>query len=195
MIRGLADSGRIFKNEEYTQAAAKAADFVLAKMRDGEGRLLRTYGNGQAKLLAYLDDYAFFIDGLIALDRATGDPRWLKAAGELTDQQIKLFWDEKVGGFFYTSTLHEQLIARSKLPTDNVQPSGNSVSAANLIFLAKALGKPEYVGRAEKCIQAAAPILEEHPAAVPQLAVALARWLDVTRGDEKPAKGAKPAKK
>ena len=76
----------------------------------------RTYAAGQAKILAYLDDYAFLTDGLIALYQATGETRWLRAAGELTETEIALFGDEQVGGFFYTSTQHEPLIARSKLP-------------------------------------------------------------------------------
>ena len=91
-----------------------------------------------------------------------------------------------MGGLFFTSTLHEQLIARSKVPTDGVTPSGNSVSAANLIYLAAALDKPDYFARAEKCIQAASPILDQHPSAVPQLAVALASWLELrTNADPK----------
>jgi uncharacterized protein YyaL (SSP411 family) len=181
MIRALADAGRVFKNEQYTAAAARAADFILAKLHDSDGRLQRTYAAGQAKILAYLDDYAFLIDSLIALHQATGDARWLQTAGELTETEIALFWDDRVGGFFYTSTLHEPLIARSKLPTDTVMPSGNSVSAANLLYLATALARPEYIARAEKCMQAAGPMLEENPAAFPQLAVALARWLELKR--------------
>ncbi len=188
MIRGLADAGRIFKNERYTQAATKAADFVLDKMRDSEGRLLRTFAGGQAKLLAYLDDYAYFIDGLIALHQATADERWLKAAGEMNEKELALFWDDRIGGLFYTSTEHEQLIARSKMPTDGVTPSGNSVSAANLLYLANALDRPEYMERAKKCLQAAGPVLDEHPVAVPQLAVALAQWLDMQKPDSQAPK-------
>ncbi len=138
MIRGLADAGRIFKKQAYTQAAVRSADFVLGKMRDTNGHLLRNFAGGKANRLGYLDDYAYFVDGLIALDEATGDPRWLKLADELTADQIALFWDERAGGFFYTSTEHEQLIARSKLPIDGVTPSGNSVSVTNLLYLAKA---------------------------------------------------------
>ncbi|MBI3836493.1 MAG: thioredoxin domain-containing protein [Planctomycetia bacterium] len=181
MIRGLADASRIFESEQYIAAAAKAAEFVLNKMRDSDGRLLRTHALGKSKLPGYLDDYAFFIDGLIALHQATGHERWLAAAAELMQIELALFWDERLGGLFYTSTLHEPLIARSKLPTDGVTPSGNSVSAANLLYLATALDKPDYVARAEKCIQAATPILDEHPAAVPQLATALSTWLDLRR--------------
>jgi hypothetical protein len=178
MIRGLADAGRILENQEYTDAAAQAADFVLDKMRDPQGRLLRTYAGGTAKLPGYLDDYAYFVDGLIALHDATGDDRWLKLAAELTELQLALFWDEQLGGFFYTSTEHETLIARSKLPNDGVTPSGNTVSAANLLYLSQALDRPEYAERAELSLKSAAPVLEEYPAVVPQLAVGVSKWLD-----------------
>jgi uncharacterized protein YyaL (SSP411 family) len=193
-IRGLADAGRVFKNPRYVEAAARSADFVLLKMRDSEGRLQRAYAGGTAKVPAYLDDYSFFVDGLLALHRATGDARWLQAAGELTEAQLALFWDDRVGGLFHTSTLHEQLIARSKLSTDNVTPSGNSVAAANLLALASLLSKPEYVERCERCIRSASPILDEHPSAVPQLVVALAAWLDATQKGADKTKKAAPEK-
>jgi uncharacterized protein YyaL (SSP411 family) len=186
-IRGFADCGRVFKNERYVTAATRAADFVLKSMRDNEGRLLRVYAGSQAKTLGYLDDHAFLVDGLIALHQATGETRWLEAAGELTDRQLDLFWDERVGGFFYTSKLHEQLIARSKLAADNVTPSGNSVAAANLLYLAQALDKPDYQARAEKCVQAAAPILEENPAAAVELAVSVATLVEHARRSAQPA--------
>ena len=183
-IRGLADAGRIFNNDAYTAAAARAAQFVLANMRDPKGRLLRSHAGGEAKLLGYLDDYAYFIDGLIALDLATGDERWIETADELTALQIELFADQRVGGFFYTSTEHERLIARSKLPVDGVTPSGNSVSVTNLLYLAESLDRPQYIERAERCIKSAAPVLAERPAAVPQLAVGLSAWIDATRDDD-----------
>jgi uncharacterized protein len=194
MIRGLADAGRVFKNDAHNQAAARAADFVLTHMKDPQGRLLRSYAGGQAKVLAYLDDYAFLIDGLIALARATGDDRWLKAAGELTDRQLALFWDEQVGGFFYTSSEHEVLITRSKLPVDAATPSPAAVAATNLVYLAKALDKPEYLERAQKCLRSVSPILAENPEAVPQSGVALAAWLEATQA-AKPAAAAEPAAK
>jgi uncharacterized protein YyaL (SSP411 family) len=192
-IRGLAEAGRVFKNDAYTQAAVRAAEFVLANLRDAQGHLLRTYSAGQAKIPAYLDDYAFLADGLIALHQTTGERRWLDAAAQLTDEQLTLFWDDRAGGFYNTSTLHEALIARSKVATDTVTPSGNSVSTANLIYLAGALDKPEYLERAEKCVQSAAPLLEEHPAAVTQLAISVARLIELAPAPAK-APSAEPAK-
>jgi uncharacterized protein YyaL (SSP411 family) len=178
MIRGYADAGRIFKEPKHVDAAAKAADFVLAKLRTKDGRLLRTYTAGEAKLNAYLDDYALMVDGLIALHRATGNEKWLNAAEELTAKQIELFGDDKDGGFFFTSHDHEELFARAKNPIDNVIPSGNSVSVGNLLYLAEKLDKPEYRAKAEATIQSSAAYLESSPIAVPRLAIHVAEFLE-----------------
>ncbi|HEY2839544.1 MAG TPA: thioredoxin domain-containing protein [Pirellulales bacterium] len=172
MIRGLADAGRLLEEPRYTERAAKAADFVLVKLRTPAGRLLRTYTGGEAKLNAYLDDYAFLIDGLLALHEVTGERRWLTVADELMKTQLELFWDDEQGGFFFTSDDHEALIARSKDPVDSALPSGNGVSAQNLVALAAALDREEYLGRAERTVNAFAALLQDSPASAPRLALA-----------------------
>lgn len=173
MIAGLADAGRLLDQPRYVESAARAARFVLDTLRSEQGRLLRTYAGGQARLNAYLDDYAFLAAGLIALYEAGGERAWLEAAAELTELQIELFWDDAVGGFFYTSDDHETLIARSKDPTDSATPSANAVAAGNLVYLAQAVGRPEYLDRAERTIAAFASLFERVPAAMPQMALAL----------------------
>ncbi len=182
MIRGLADAGRVFENDAYKAAAARAADFVLKHARDGQGRLQRTYAAGQAKVLAYLDDYAYLADGLIALHQATGDERWLQSAGELTEAQLRLFWDDQVGGFFYTSSEHEVLIARSKLPVDGATPSAGAVAAGNLVYLAPRSTSPSISSAVRRCLRSSGPLLEENPEAVVQTAVALSAWLEAGGG-------------
>jgi hypothetical protein len=184
MIRGFADCGRLFEKPQYTQAAAKAAEFVLKTLRTADGRLLRTYAGGQAKLNAYLDDYTYLAEGLIALHQATGDEAWLRAADELTQQQIRWFWDEEGGGFFYTSSDHEELLARSKIPADSATPAGSSIAASNLVYLAKALKKPEYFARAEATIRDSAGMLTRSPTAMPRMAVSLAALFDARKGQE-----------
>ena len=178
MIRGFADAGRILRNEAYLLAASRAADFVLAELQTEDGRLERTYGQGKSALNAYLDDYAFLADGLIALHRATGDDKWLKVADALTAKQMELFWDEKNGGFYFTSGDHETLLARGRDPVDGVEPAGNSVSASNLVYLGKALDKPEYLDRAKQTIDSAAGLLQQSPGAAPRLCAAYQAWLD-----------------
>ena len=137
MIRGFADGGRILKEPKYIQTAAKAADFAMGNLVDRDGRLFRTYSQGEAKLNGYLIDYACLIDGLIALHRADANQKWLDAAKRLQQKQDELFWDEKTGGYFYTSKDHETLLVRSKRVYDNAMPAGNSVAATNLLYLAR----------------------------------------------------------
>jgi uncharacterized protein YyaL (SSP411 family) len=182
MIRGFADAGRLFGNDDYLAAARRAADAVLTHLRTPEGRLLHTFTAGEAKLNAYLDDYAFFIDGLLALHRATNEDKWLTAAGELADLQQKLFWDEQSGGFFFTSDDHEALLARPKDPIDSATPSGNSVSAGNLAYLAAALDKPEYLTEAERTVMAFARFANRSPAAMPRM---ITSWLAIQRAKDK----------
>jgi hypothetical protein len=178
MIRGMADAGRILQQPRYVEAAAAAAQFVLDKSRTPDGRLLRTYGDGKSKLNAYVDDYAFLVDGLIALHEATGQSSWIETADELTQKQLKLFWDERNGGFFFTSADHESLIARGKNPADAERPAGNSVTASNLIYLARVVQKPEYLSQAEKTIQSASNVFRQAPAAASRLGVAISELLE-----------------
>ena len=178
LIRGLADAGRIFEKPEYTQLASEAARFVLDHLRDDQARLLRTYSEGEAKLNAYIDDYAFVIDGLIALHQATGDEQWLKEAQTLMDRQIELFWDEEGGGFFFTTSDHEVLIARIKQQSDGAQPSGNSISALNLLYLADQLDNDTYRQHAKRTLESAASLMERIPAIAPQASVGIARMTD-----------------
>jgi uncharacterized protein YyaL (SSP411 family) len=173
MIGGLADAGRILKEPRYVAAAEKAAEFVLTKLRQEDGRLYRTYGGGQAKLNGYLNDYAFLADGLIRLHQASGEARWLDEAEALTRKQIELFADDAGSGFFFTSSDHEVLLARTKELADNALPAGNSVAATNLIFLAAQRKNPEYLSRARKTVAASAAVMQNSPGAAPWMAAAI----------------------
>ena len=143
-----------------------------------KGRLERTYRKGQAKLNAYLDDYAFLIEGLLAIYEATQDQKWLNASERLMDDQIRLFWDEKGDGFFFTAHHHEELIARIKQADDTVLPSGNSVSVRNLIRLASLTGQDKYRTYAEKTLKLFAPALKSRPRGMANMALALGEFLD-----------------
>ena len=177
MIRGLADAGRVLQDDRYVAAAQRAAEFVLAKLRTPTGRLLRTYGQGKAQLNAYLDDYAFLIDGLIGVYLASGEERWLQIADSLMQGQLAHFWDADNGGFFFTSDDHESLLARGKNPADSARPSGNSVSAQNLVFLGEQLGNSDYLAKAKATIQAVSGVLDGSPDVAPRMVLALAATL------------------
>jgi uncharacterized protein YyaL (SSP411 family) len=120
------------------------ASFLLEALVDGEGRLIRAYKDGQAKLKGYLEDYAFLIDGLLTLHEATFDGRWLEASISLAGAMVDLFWDEAQSGFYDTGRDHEALIVRPRNLLDNVIPSGGSGAADVLLRLAVLTGDQQY---------------------------------------------------
>ena len=177
MIRGLADAGRILDNQEYIDTATAAANFILNQSYV-EGRLKRTYTAGQARLNGYLDDYAFLIDGLLALHEATGEAKWLKQADELQKIQNELYWDEEAGGFFFTSADHESLLARAKNPNDGAVPAGNSVAMTNLMYLSQALDNEDYKAMVKKSLQGTSSLLSDFPTIAPRLLVPVKEFVD-----------------
>ncbi len=183
MIAGYAMAGRLLEEPKYTEAAAKAADFILKTMRTKDGRLLRTYGaapgqKAEAKLNAYLDDYAYVIDGLLELHEATGEKRWLDEAKALTDVMVKYHYDKDHGGFYYTSSDHEKLFARAKDQYDGAQPSGNSLASRDLVRLGQKTGDKAYQEMAEKTLKAFAGNLQNNPTGLPTMAEALSLFLE-----------------
>ena len=113
-------------------------------MRDAEGRLLRTWKDGEARLNAYLEDHAYLVEALLALYEATFEERWFEAARETAEAMIERFGDPERGGFFITPSDHEQLIARRKDVDDHPIPSGNSSAAYGLLRLAALTGERRY---------------------------------------------------
>jgi uncharacterized protein YyaL (SSP411 family) len=183
MIAAYADGYRVLKVEKYRQAAEKAAAFVLDTLRLPDGRLLRTYRAGQAKLGAYLDDYSFLAYGLLRLHAATGERRWLREARTIADRMIADFEDRDEGGFFFTATGHESLLARAKDPFDNALPSGNSVAILDLMALFRETGEEPYRDHARKALDAFSTSLAQVPAAMPITLLGLAQYLDSSSGE------------
>jgi uncharacterized protein YyaL (SSP411 family) len=152
MISALAKGAAVLDEQTYGDAAARAADFVLREMRS-DGRLLATHGKGRARLAAYSSDYAFFVDGLLALYEWDGNLCWLEAAEELLDTVIAHYWDESSGGFFFTADDHEELLVRSKTANDGAIPSANSVMLTNLERLAILLNRNDLREKAADIIR------------------------------------------
>jgi uncharacterized protein YyaL (SSP411 family) len=172
MIASLARGSRILDEPKYAAAAARAADFVL-KGLSKDGRLLRTYRKGEARLPGNLSDYAFFIEGLLNLYEATFERRWLDEALRLADASIPLFHDEQGGGFFFTASDAERLLARSKHPHDGAIPSGNSVHAMNLLRLAILFDRKDLRAKAESIFRAFAQAVSDTPGAYERLCCAV----------------------
>jgi uncharacterized protein YyaL (SSP411 family) len=143
-IAALADAETALRTGESVAAAAQAADFVLTRMRRGDGRLLRSWREGTAGGPAYLDDYALMADGCLALYEATFETRWFREARSLADDMVRLFEDQENGGFFLVGSDAEELVVRPKDLYDNAVPSGNSAAAGVLLRLARFTGEPAY---------------------------------------------------
>ena len=172
MIASLAKGARVLNEPKYAEAAARAAEFILTNLRR-DGRLLRTYCKGRARLTGYLNDYAFFTEGLINLYEATFDRKWLDEAVALTDTAIKYYYDEKDGAFFFIADDAEKLLVRSKQPHDGAIPSGNSVQAMNLLRLAVLFNRADYRKKAESIFRAFASQVEQSPSAFERLLCAV----------------------
>lgn len=174
MISAFARAGAAFNEPKYIEAAVKAAEFVQSRLRKPDGRLYRTCGaDAPAKLEAYLEDYAYTLEGLVDLYQASFDPRWLGTATELADLMIDHYGDPDKGGFYFTADDHEQLMARSKDHQDGSTPSGNAVAATALQRLAVLTGRTGYAEVAKRTIEAYGGLLADHPAAAGQMLLAL----------------------
>jgi uncharacterized protein YyaL (SSP411 family) len=173
MISALAEAGAVLGEPLYLDAARACAGFVMRSMRDDDGRLLRTFKDGRAHLNAYLEDHAYLVEALLTLYESTFEPRWFADARELADRMIERFADDERGGFFETSSDHEQLVARRKDLEDNPIPAGNSSAAYGLLRLAALTGEHGYVDRAEGVLRLLHELAPRHPQAFAHLLQAL----------------------
>jgi uncharacterized protein YyaL (SSP411 family) len=173
MIAALAEAGAVLERTDYLDAARSCAEFTLRELRDDQGRLLRTWKNGEAKLNAYLEDHAFLLEALLTLYEGTFEPRWFEEARTLADTMIERFADEERGGFFETSSDHEQLVARRKDLEDHPIPAGNSSAAYGLLRLAALTGEYDYEKRAVGVLRLLHTVVARHPQAFGHLLQAL----------------------
>ena len=173
MICALADAGAALQEPRYLDAGIRCAEFLLSHMRDGDGRLLRTYNHGHAKISGYLEDHAFLLEALVALFEASCDERWYAEALALADDMIERFADPERGGFFSTASDTEQLIARRKDLEDSPIPAGASSAAVGLLRLSQLSGNSDYEAHAVSVLRLLSDIAPRHPAAFAHLLQAL----------------------
>ncbi|MGZ8621804.1 MAG: thioredoxin domain-containing protein [Solirubrobacterales bacterium] len=181
MISALADAGGAMGRDDYIDAARGCARFILDELRDEQGRLLRTWKDGEGRLNAYLEDHAFLLEALLRLYEATLEVRWFDAARETAETMVERFADDERGGFFTTSHDHEHLIARRKDLGDHPIPSGNSSAALGLLRLSELTGERSYEDRAVGVLRLFVPAAVRHPGAFGHLLQALDFHLSPTR--------------
>jgi uncharacterized protein len=162
MISAYVEGYKATGKPEYLSSATRTAHFIQKELMKGD-RLLRTWGQGKARLNGYADDYAYFVQALLDLASVDSDPIWTKDAIALTDSMINHFSDQEKIGFYYTSDDHEELLTRPRANFDSSIPSATSVATFNLIRLAKLTDKKNYQQRAEKIINHYLPFFTKMP--------------------------------
>ena len=164
MITALSAGYSVLREKDYLERAERCADFLWREMWNRSG-LLRVYMDGKSKFAGCLEDYAYFLEGMIDLYEASFESVWVERAITVADRMIEEFWDEEGSGFFMTGKSHEKLVLRIKNPADEAIPSANAVAVRSLIHLGHLTGKEEYFTRAEKTVEAFQPAMEKSPEA------------------------------
>jgi uncharacterized protein YyaL (SSP411 family) len=167
--------------EELLAAAVACAEFVLRDLRDGQGRLLRTYNDGQAKIGAYLEDHAYLLEALLVLFETTCEERWFDEALALAEETIGRFSDPERGGFFSTAAEDQPLIARRKDLEDSPIPAGGSSAAMGLLRLSQLTGEERYERHAVSVLRLLAEIAPRHPSSFGHLLQVMHWYLSPAR--------------
>lgn len=166
MMKAYSDAYRVFDEPDFLKAAIANAEFTINHMAAG-AQLYRVYKDPAShkqtsNVPAFLDDYAFVIEGLISLYEATFDEQWLLQAHTFTDHVIAHFSDESSGMFFYTSNQGEHLIARKQEVFDNVMPSSNSAMANNLFKLGHFFDQQDYLAKSAQMLKNVLPFMKAY---------------------------------
>jgi len=176
MIKGMAHAARVLGRDDLLASARRAADFIHAALwRDG--LLLAVNKDALSKLNAYLDDYAFLLEGLVELMQAEFQLADLTWACELAEVLLAQFSDQEHGGFYFTAHDHETLIQRPKPLHDNATPCGNAVAARVLQRLGHLLGETRYLAASERALRLLYPSANQHPAGFATLLTVLQEYL------------------
>ncbi len=173
MAAALARAGQVFRDDAYVTAASRAVDFVWITMRSKDGRLMHRYRDGSVSVEGFLDDYVFLTWACLELFDATHDPDLLARAIDLQEETDRRFWDETLGGYFFTSDDAEELLVRQKEAYDGAMPSGNSVAMANLVRLGRLTGRTDFSERGTEVAEAFADQASRMPSAHTHLIAAL----------------------
>ena len=187
-IAGLATAGRLLAEPRWVAQAERAASFVLAELRPADGPLHHAWRGGATKVHAFLSDYAYLIDGLLALDEASSDPRWLAAARELQAEQEARLGDP--GGGYFAAAESADLLFRTQEIFDGATPAPNAVAARNLLALAARTGEAAYGERAHIMLRAYGPLLASQLEAARAMMTVVRR---IGRPSEEPAAAAATA--
>lgn len=165
MISAFAKAGRVLNDKRFISAAENAVGFINDKLKRNDGLLIHRYRDGEAKLTATIDDYAFNIWGLLELYESTFETKYLSQAIDLHEKAMKHYWDWVNGGFFFTPDFGESLLVRTKEIYDSAIPSGSSVMMNNLIKLGRLTSNQEYEKTADLLSKSFSENVKKNPQA------------------------------
>lgn len=172
MIASLAKASSIFDDPKFSEAAQSAIEFIYNQLFQ-DGKLLHRFRDGEAAILANVEDHAFLIWGLLEQYETTFDTNYLRKALYLNTYMINRFWDETNGGFYFTPDDGEELLYRKKEIYDGAVPSGNSVAMLNLLRLEQITGNSDYGRKAARISSVFSKEVKRMPSGFTQLMVAL----------------------
>jgi len=172
MLHAFAEAARVLGRDDYREIAVRNAEFLLRELRP-DGRLLRTWKDGRAKIDAFLEDHALLADALLAVYETTWDTRWVREAASLADAMIDRFWEPGEGVFYDTASDGEALVVRARDLYDNPMPSGNSAATLALLRLGSLVGEPRYGRIAAEALEGMGRLLTDLPSGFGHLLAAL----------------------
>jgi uncharacterized protein YyaL (SSP411 family) len=172
MLHAFAEAARVLEREDWREIAVRSAEFLTTALRR-DGRLLRTYKEGRAKIPAFLEDHALLVDALVAVYEATWDARWVREAKSLADDLLAHFWDDGEGVFYDTASDAEALVVRPRDVFDNATPSGNSAAVMALLRLGELTGDARYREVAERVLAGMGELMARVPMGFGHLLCAL----------------------
>jgi uncharacterized protein YyaL (SSP411 family) len=170
LISGLARAGSLLDDDEMLDDAVAAADFVLEKLVDDEGRLLRTYDLGRARVPAFLDDLAGMLEACLDLQRAGAGERFFTAALRFADDIATRFFDEKASDLFLTPSDGEPLVVRPRSDHDGATPHSAGLAVIGLLRAGSIAGRSDLRSLAERVLETYASHLERSPQMLPTMA-------------------------
>lgn len=171
IIAALARASSLLGRDDYLTAADKAVKFIFEKLSDGR-TLKRRYRDGETKIDAFFEDYAYFIHGLLELFFAVPDNATIERAIDLTTTSLQLFCDEQ-GRFFDSREEFINGIGRGRNIQDGVTPAAASVMIRNLIRLSRLTGRNEYGVQAKRTLSQHLPQADQYPTAFAYLLMGL----------------------
>ena len=178
-IAALARAGRALDAPRYVEAAARAANALLARLAAPGGGLLHALRGASEGAPGLLADHAFVVRALLQLHQTDFDPRWLEEAARLAAKQDELFWSDERGDYHSTDGADGTLIVRRVEPFDGAVPAGRSIAALNLLDLATLLDAPALRAKAERLFAATPAAAARAPLAFASL---LAAWDEFLHG-------------